>query len=81
VRTEGRRLAAIPDVKSVSLTQPSATARHRRPWDWVCELDLRDSAVGGALVEHPACAEWLLDLRLLGMPPRSGHPRGHGDDN
>jgi hypothetical protein len=69
VRTEVRRLAAIPDVKSVSLTQPGTTARHRRPWDWVCELDLRDGAVGVALVEHSVCAEWLLDLRLLGMHP------------
>ena len=69
VRAEVRRLAALPDVESVSLTQPTATPRHRSPWNWVCELDLRAGAVGAALLEHPVCAEWLLDLRSLGMHP------------
>jgi hypothetical protein len=36
----------------------------------VCELQLSSGADAGACVEHPACSEWLRDLRLLGMRPR-----------
>lgn len=69
VRTEVHRLATIPDVQSVSLSQPANTRRHRPPHDWICELELHNGASGDALLEHPVCAEWLGDLRTLGMRP------------
>jgi hypothetical protein len=68
-RTEVERLSALPGVEAVTLTRAGAAGFHARPGDWICELHLRPDADGAACVGHPACAEWLLDLRLLGMRP------------
>ena len=68
--SEARRLQELPGVECVTLTRVSATERHGRPWDWVCELHLRDGADARACVDDPAFAEWLRDLRLLGMRPK-----------
>ena len=67
--TEVRRLRTIPVVERISLT-PVAATHHGRPWDWVCELHLLDGADAGDCLKHPACAEWLGDLHLLGMRPK-----------
>ncbi len=68
--SEARRLPALPGVQRVTLTRVSATERHGRPWDWVCELHLRDGAGARECVDDVAFAEWLRDLRLLGMRPK-----------
>lgn len=62
-----RALRRLPGVDGVVLTRVSAP--RTRACDWVCELHLGEEADAAACVEHPLCAEWLLDLRLLGMRP------------
>jgi hypothetical protein len=71
--SEARRLLELPEVARVELTRIRSTAaRHGRLCDWLCELHLRDGADVGACVERQVCAEWLRDLRLLGMRPSIG---------
>jgi hypothetical protein len=45
-----------------------ASARHRCDWHWLLELDVAGPA--NEYVDEGACAEWLADLRLLGMHPQ-----------
>jgi hypothetical protein len=67
---ETARLLDFELVARAELTQlQSASMRHPRPWDWMLELHLHDGVDGRACVDAPACAEWLSDLRLLGMRP------------
>jgi hypothetical protein len=68
-RDEVRALLAADTVRRAELTRlESASARHGSDWDWLLELEIdlpaRDT------VDHGPCAEWLGDLRLLGMRPR-----------
>src|SRR4051794_28737035 len=69
VRSAVRRLATIPGVQSVMLSRSGVSLRYRPPHDWICELHLSDDASGDALLADPVCAEWLRDLRALGMRP------------
>ncbi len=69
VRTEVRRLAAIPGVESVSLSRSAGSRRYRPAHDWICELQLSDGTSGDLLLADSVCAEWLRDLRALGMRP------------
>jgi hypothetical protein len=69
LRTEIEALHALPGVQHVVLTPVAGSPRCPRPWAWVCELHLAAGADGATCVEHPVCAEWLMDLRLLGMRP------------
>ena len=72
---EPRRRADHPDARG---ERPITAAA----WDWVCELHLLDGADAGDCLKHPACAEWLGDLRLLGMRPMVavlGPPRRSAD--
>jgi hypothetical protein len=67
-RAEVRALLAVDAVRSASLTQlESASARHGSDWDWLLELDIALPARD--CVDRGPCAEWLGDLRLLGMRP------------
>jgi hypothetical protein len=66
---EVRRLTAVPGVRAVALARVTGGERHLRAGDWLCELKLHAGADGLHCLEHPACLEWLLDLRLLGMRP------------
>jgi hypothetical protein len=68
--SEARRLRELPGVERVTLTHVAATERHARPWDWVCELHLREDADAGACVNDAAFGEWVRDLQLLGMRPK-----------
>ena len=77
---EARRLLALPEVARVELTRVRrADVRHGRLCDWMCELHLHDGADGGACAGRQACAEWLRDLRLLGMRPTVGLADGSVD--
>ena len=69
VRTAVRRLATIPNVRSVTLSRSAVSRRYRPSHDWICELHLSDDASADALLADPVCAEWLRDLRALGMRP------------
>jgi hypothetical protein len=62
-------LSQVPGVESIVLTRTQALDSHPRPWAWLCELHLADGADPRACAEHPTCAEWLMDLRLLGLRP------------
>jgi hypothetical protein len=65
-RAEVRALLADPGIRSAALTRlASASDRHGGDWDWLLELDV---AAPDCLERGPA-AEWLGDLRLLGMKP------------
>jgi hypothetical protein len=69
MRSQLASLRALPGVESVELTAAESSSRYPRPWAWLCELHLVDGADAQACAEHPACTEWLMDLRLLGMRP------------
>jgi hypothetical protein len=68
--SEARRLRVLPGVERVTLTRVAATERHGRPWDWVCELQLREGADADECVNDAAFGEWVGDLHLLGMRPK-----------
>jgi hypothetical protein len=65
-RAEVRMLLADSGIRSASLTRlASASRRHGADRDWLLELDV---AAPDCLERGPG-AEWLGDLRLLGMKP------------
>jgi hypothetical protein len=67
-RTEVRALRASEAFRSVHLTRlESASPRHGCEWRWLLEIEV-DGRVREC-VEHGRCAEWLSDLRLLGVRP------------
>jgi hypothetical protein len=69
IRAEVSRLAEVGDIASASLARVTSTRDHARPCDWVCELQPRHGTPAAALLDDPVCAEWIRDLRLLGMKP------------
>jgi hypothetical protein len=66
-------LAALraPDIveRAELMRLRSASLRYPREGDWMLELQLARGADGAALLETGPWAEWLTDLRLLGMRP------------
>jgi hypothetical protein len=67
-REEVRGLLAVDAVMSAELTRlESASPRHGGHSGWLLALEVAVPAV--EFVEHGRCAEWLGDLRLLGMRP------------
>jgi hypothetical protein len=69
-RRESARMLALDGVEHGELARlHSGSARLVGEWDWMLELHLHDGVDGHACAEQPALADWLLDLRLLGMRP------------
>jgi hypothetical protein len=69
-RREAARLLGFDGVARVELIRlQSASTHHPSPWDWMLELHLHGGVDGRACVDAPLFAEWLGDLRLLGMRP------------
>jgi hypothetical protein len=69
-RREAASLLALAGVERAELTRlDSASTRHAAEWDWMLELHLREGADGRVCGEAREFADWLLDLRLLGMRP------------
>jgi hypothetical protein len=69
-RTELRKVTGLAAVDRAELTRVRSTsANFGCPHDWMLELHLADGAQAADCVETPVCAEWLGDLRLLGMRP------------
>jgi hypothetical protein len=67
---ESARMLALEGVERGELARlHSHSARLVGEWDWMLELHLREGVDGHACAEQPALADWLLDLRLLGMRP------------
>ena len=68
-RAEILALLRADDVQSAQLTRvASASARHGAEWSWLLELDVAGPVT--QFVQRRPCAEWLGDMRLLGMQPR-----------
>ena len=55
----GARLAEV---------QPAAM-EHPMSWHWMLELELEDTSAGARSLRRGPLADWLRDLRLLGMRP------------
>ena len=61
------KLAAVERADLIRLR--TASANLGCPHDWMLELHLAPGADPADCVNAQACAEWLGDLRLLGMRP------------
>ena len=67
-RAEIVALLRADDVESAQLTRiASASARHGGEWSWLLELEVAGPT---QFVKRRPCADWLGDMRLLGMQPR-----------
>lgn len=67
---QASRFRRLDGVERAELTRlQSASARHARDWDWMLELHLTPGADGAAFMDAAPCAEWLAELRLLGLRP------------
>jgi hypothetical protein len=70
VRGELRKVTGLAGVERAELTRlRSGSKCFDRPHDWMLELHLAPGAAASECVEAQPCAEWLGDLRLLGMRP------------
>jgi hypothetical protein len=69
-RQETGRLMAVDAVRHADVTRVrSASLHHSCDWDWMLEIHLSPGATAEACLDAAAFAEWLSDLRLLGMRP------------
>ena len=69
-RGELRKVTGLETVERAELTRlRTASERLGCPHDWMLELHLAPGADPSECVNAGACAEWLGDLRLLGMKP------------
>ena len=69
-RDELRKVAALAAVERAELTQlRTASERVGRAHDWMLELHLAPGVEPSECVDAQPCAEWIGDLRLLGMRP------------
>jgi hypothetical protein len=69
-RSEVAKLRAYEGIAAMALHPvTSAAVRHPRPYSWCLELRVAEGHTASELVRARACAEFLGDLRLLGMPP------------
>jgi hypothetical protein len=67
---EARRLLTLRAVERAELTRlASASEHHPRGWDWLLELHLAADAHCPDCADAGPCAQWLADLRLLGLQP------------
>jgi hypothetical protein len=46
-----------------------ASVEHPAPWHWMLEIHIADGATVARCVHRGPLADWLRDLRLLGMRP------------
>jgi hypothetical protein len=69
VRREAAGLLRLAGVARAELTRLGASRRHDSDWDWMLELHLREGVDAHECAGEPSFADWLLDLRLLGMRP------------
>ena len=70
IEAEILALAAVPDVDGsrIAEVRPAALA-HPAEWHWMLELDVTDDAAAGRSLHRGPVADWVRDLRLLGMRP------------
>ncbi len=69
-RKEASRLLTVDGVAGAELTRlQSVSDRLPRAWDWMLEVHLAAGADPAQYIAAPPCAEWLADLRALGLRP------------
>jgi hypothetical protein len=70
VRSELQKVTELDGIERAELTRlRSGSERFGAPHDWMLELHLVPGSAPADCVEARPCAEWLGDLRLLGMSP------------
>jgi hypothetical protein len=69
-RAELHKVAGLAEVERAELLRlRTPSERLGRPHDWMLELHLASGVEAADVVATQVCAEWLGDLRLLGMKP------------
>jgi hypothetical protein len=70
VRTEVAALDTAPGISSARISElQSAAVEHPALWHWILELEVVDEASAARTLRHGPVADWVRDLRLLGMRP------------
>jgi hypothetical protein len=70
VRAATEALDAAPGISSAGVSELHSAAReHPALWHWILELDVVDQASVARTLRHGPVADWMRDLRLLGMRP------------
>jgi hypothetical protein len=70
VRSEVSELEAAPGVEHARVDEVhSASVQHPAMWNWMLELHVGDHATAARCLHRGPLADWLRDLRLLGMRP------------
>jgi hypothetical protein len=70
VRAEAAGLAAASGITSARVAElHSAAIEHPALFHWLLELDVVDHASVARALRHGPVADWIRDLRLLGMRP------------
>jgi hypothetical protein len=67
-RAELAKITGLATVDRAELTRLRTTS-FGCPHDWMLELHLADGARPADCIEAQACADWVGDMRLLGMHP------------
>jgi hypothetical protein len=63
-------LDAAPGISNARVGElHSAALEHPARWHWMLELDIADQASVARTLRHGPVADWMRDLRLLGMHP------------
>ena len=69
-RSEMLALDDLPGVDGSRIAEVrSAALEHPAEWHWMLELDVTDDAAARRSLERGPLADWVRDLRLLGMRP------------
>jgi hypothetical protein len=80
VHGELRKITGLAGVARAELTRlRPGSERFGAPHDWMLELHLTPDAAPADCVEAQPYAEWLGDLRLLGMAPAVVFADGEGE--
>jgi hypothetical protein len=70
VRAESGRLLALPAVARLELTELDRASKDQSlACEWLLDVHLVPGPNSASCVDEPLFAEWLGDLRLLGMRP------------
>jgi hypothetical protein len=70
VRSESQRLLEHDGVERLELGRlVTPSDAHGQPWDWLLDVHLLPGSSAAACVDSAPFADWLGDLRLLGMRP------------
>ena len=70
VRTHIAALDSAPGISSARVAElHSAALEHPALWHWILELDVVDHASVARTLRRGPVADWVRDLRLLGMRP------------